>query len=94
MSQRRPLVGLVLVEAPVSDELRDIKCPVLLVFGEKNDERTAIALAQRKQNSLAKVVFIRHAGHNVMLDQPAEFYRVLREWLSASQGQGVLINRL
>jgi pimeloyl-ACP methyl ester carboxylesterase len=77
------IAGVILVEAPVSNELQDIKCPILLVFGQENEERTAIATAQRKQNSLAKVLFINHASHNVMLDQPSVFYRELRQWLAA-----------
>lgn len=85
-----PVSKLVLVEAPVSHELRSVKCPILLVFGEENDERTAIALGQREQNRLANGIFIRRASHNVMLDQPAEFYKILGEWLSGNQDQGVI----
>lgn len=84
-----PVSGLVLVEAPVSDELRNIKCPILLVFGEENDERTAIASAQRSQSSRAEVVFIKNAGHNVMLDQPAEFYNAIEKWLSVYEQHGL-----
>jgi pimeloyl-ACP methyl ester carboxylesterase len=78
-----PVVGLVLVEAPVSYELQNVKCPILLVFGERDEQRIAIASVQRRYSRLADVVFIRRAGHNVMLDQPAAFYKELAEWLWA-----------
>lgn len=78
--------GVVLIEAPVSDELRRIKSPVLLVFGDENSERNAIAEAQRSENRLAEVVFIKNAGHNVMLDQPATFYRILGKFCESCFG--------
>ena len=78
--------GVVLIEAPVSDELRLIKSPVLLVFGDENSERTAIAQAQRSQNRLAEVVFIKNTSHNVMLDQPATFYRILGKFCESCFG--------
>jgi pimeloyl-ACP methyl ester carboxylesterase len=78
--------GVVLVEAPVSDELRGIRSPLLLVFGDETPERTAIAEAQRSQNRLAEVVFIKNASHNVMLDQPSTFYLRLGKFCESCFG--------
>jgi pimeloyl-ACP methyl ester carboxylesterase len=78
--------GVVLVEAPVSDELRGIKSPLLLVFGNETPERTAIAEAQRSQNRLAEVVFINNASHNVMLDRPSTFYTILGKFCESCFG--------
>jgi pimeloyl-ACP methyl ester carboxylesterase len=77
------MTGLVLVEAPVGKELRTIKCPVLLVFGDRNSQmnglsRVEVARAQLTHNSSAQVRFIENAAHNPMLENVSSFYDAVR----------------
>lgn len=82
--------GLVLVEAPVMQELEQVKCPILLVFGEENSDtggasRREVATAQSKHNRNAIVGFVNNAAHNPMLENPTEFYAILGDFLAGSR---------
>jgi pimeloyl-ACP methyl ester carboxylesterase len=78
--------GLVLVEAPVMEELEQVKCPILLVLGEENSKtggisRGEMAKAQSKHNQRTTVAFVNDAAHNPMLENPTAFYAILGDFL-------------
>ena len=79
--------GLVLVEAPVMEELEQVKCPILLVFGEENSDmggmsRGEVARAQSEHSRNASVAFVNGAAHNPMLENPSAFYTILSDFLA------------
>jgi pimeloyl-ACP methyl ester carboxylesterase len=79
--------GLVLVEAPVMKELEQVKCPILLVFGEDDSDiggmsRAEVARVQSKHSKTATVAFVDGAAHNPMLENPTEFYAILGDFLA------------
>jgi pimeloyl-ACP methyl ester carboxylesterase len=80
--------GLVLVEAPVTEELEQVKCPILLVFGEESSKtggmsRGEMARVQSKHCKTATVAFVDGAAHNPMLENPISFYTILGDFLVA-----------
>jgi len=59
-----------------------VRCPTLIVRGGESDVLPA-AVAEKMVQMLpdASLVVVPHAGHTVMLDNPAEFNRVVGAWL-------------
>lgn len=89
--------GLVLVEAPVMKELERVKCPILLVFGEDDSDmggmsRGEAAREQSNHSPRTTVAFVNNAAHNPMLENPAEFYAILGDFLAGSRALKGQIN--
>jgi len=77
--------ALVLMEAPVGKELEAIKCPILLIFGDRHSlleglPRIEVANKQLSYNSKAELCFIEKAGHNPMLENASKFYTALNDF--------------
>lgn len=66
------------------DEMRGIKAPTLIVWGV-HDELANPSTADRLERDIpgSRKVLIDNAGHLPQLEQPAEFNRVVREFLKA-----------
>lgn len=80
--------GLILVEAPVMEELEKVRCSILLVYGQENSDmgrmsRGEAARAQSKHSKGASVAFVDGAAHNPMLENPISFYAILSDFLTA-----------
>lgn len=68
---------------PRWDQVRDLKCPTLFIRGANSDDLTQSELLKVKQvNPQIETIEIQNAGHWVHFDQPAEFARVLADFLS------------
>ena len=71
----------------VAEDLRpylpEIKAPTLLVWGE-NDQDTPLADAKAMESSIpdAGLVVLKGAGHFSYLDRPADFARIVRNFLA------------
>lgn len=64
-------------------EFENLKVPTLVIRGQNSEELTLdIFDKMKKANSLIQGVEIPNAGHWVHFDQPAEFSRVLRAFLT------------
>ena len=77
---------LVLIEAPVREELAHLTIPILLVFGDAacitfGSSRHEIAKEQANYSTKARVGYVADAGHNPMLEKPREFYDILNDFL-------------
>lgn len=69
-------------QIPSWDRLGELRMPVLLVVGEKDEKFTA--LARRMADAIGAGValeVIQGAGHTAHLEQPERFVEVLRPWL-------------
>ncbi len=64
----------------VEDELGDIRCPTLVVWGA-HDPRAFWGPRMVERISTARLAAIDDAGHHVPMDAPAEFNRVLASFL-------------
>lgn len=66
------------------DEVRRLKVPTLVVWG-RDDELINVATADRLEQAIAgsKKVIIDNAGHMPQLERPADFNRIVREFLTA-----------
>ena len=70
------------VEAVPVDQLKRIMNPTLMIWGEKDVTfplSSAVAAARLMSN--AQVKALSKAGHICFLERPAEFNRILREYL-------------
>lgn len=78
--------GLELVSTDVTERLSQIRAPVLIVWGER-DTAVPLSIGQRLRDVLprSRFVVIKGAGHNPMWDRPAEFNRIVLDFLSAPQ---------
>jgi pimeloyl-ACP methyl ester carboxylesterase len=64
------------------DRLSEIRCPVLLVWGEHDEiHPRASAVYFRQHLSDSRLVIIPDSGHEAMIDQPEEFNRVVLSFL-------------
>ncbi len=70
----------------MSEELHTIKCPVCLIWG-KQDGITPPEVAEDFHKLLPnnQLFWIDHCGHAPMMEQPAEFNRILDSWLSTQK---------
>ena len=80
---------LVLIEAPVADELRSLAIPMLIIFGDHDSimfgtPRHEMAQKQADYNRKAQVRYVRNTEHNPMLQNSQEFYRILTSFLRNS----------
>jgi pimeloyl-ACP methyl ester carboxylesterase len=68
----------------VTPLLRLVECPVLLIWGEL-DPLVPVSEGRRMQQGItgSRLVVLRDAAHNPMCDRPAEFNRVLLEFLDS-----------
>lgn len=66
------------------DRLGEIKCPVLLVYGEHDHIHRGDNLEKHYREHLAdmRLVLVPHAAHAVMVDQPEAFNRLVLEFLA------------
>ena len=82
---RRALSG-----APAQDltpALRSVRCPILAVRGSESQIVSRAALAEfSAANPRVRTAEIAGAHHHVMLDQPAELARTMREFLDTRDG--------
>jgi pimeloyl-ACP methyl ester carboxylesterase len=79
------VIGLVLVEVPIGRELRSVKFPILLIFGDRNSDmggvsRLQVASTQLDAINSAGLRFIENAGHSPMLENPPKFYEALHDF--------------
>lgn len=77
---------LALIEAPVGIELKKLKIPILLVLGDPesitfSSKRSEIAVKQAECNSRSQIRYVKNAKHNPMLENPEEFYRILKSFV-------------
>jgi 2-hydroxy-6-oxonona-2,4-dienedioate hydrolase len=71
----------------LGDELNDIKVPTCLIWG-KNDTITPPMVAEEFQKLIpnSEVHWIDKCGHAPMMEVPAEFNKVLEEFLARHKG--------
>ena len=71
------------VRQNLADKLGDIKAPGLLVWG-KNDEITPPFVAEKFHELLpnSRLIFIDKCGHAPMMEHPAEFNKILEDFLA------------
>lgn len=71
----------------LGDELRDILAPTLLIWG-KNDTITPPLVAEEFHRLIphSELHYINHCGHAPMMEVPAEFNRILEEFLEKQKG--------
>jgi pimeloyl-ACP methyl ester carboxylesterase len=68
------------------DRLRDVRCPTLVLLGEHDPLVPAShgqEIVEAIPGGLARLELISEAAHDVMIDNPAESYRLVREFLGA-----------
>jgi 3-oxoadipate enol-lactonase len=75
----------------VTDRLRELHCPALVVVGEE-DPGTPVEMAREIHAALpgAELAILRSASHLSNLEQPQEFNRVLERFLDKVTGRSTL----
>ena len=71
----------------LDDQLGRIRCPVLLMVGEKDTKFLQLAERMAERIETSRIVTIAGAGHACHLEQPEATFEVLREWID-SLGDG------
>jgi pimeloyl-ACP methyl ester carboxylesterase len=71
----------------LGDELREITAPTLLIWG-KNDTITPPLVAEEFHRLIphSELHYINQCGHAPMMEVPAEFNRILEEFLEKQKG--------
>jgi pimeloyl-ACP methyl ester carboxylesterase len=74
----------ILLPPPVPASALEVRCPTLVIWGAQDGLGSpALGEALAAQTGAGPVAVIDHAGHMPMVEQPAEFARVLRRFLAA-----------
>jgi len=63
-------------------DIERIQCPVLIIYGYQDYEPITQAYILRERIPQAKITFINRCSHFPWLDQPAEFYQILSEFIN------------
>ncbi|HJA39976.1 MAG TPA: alpha/beta hydrolase [Firmicutes bacterium] len=66
-----------MMDLDFQDDLRKIRCRVLVICGDKDKANKSASLRLKKQIPHAEISIIAHAGHEVNLDNPAELGKEL-----------------
>ncbi|AHY47595.1 2-succinyl-6-hydroxy-2,4-cyclohexadiene-1-carboxylate synthase [Rubrobacter radiotolerans] len=61
-------------------ELPDLRVPALAVVGERDEKFAGIAHEMSRRTGKVRVAVVREAGHNVHLEQPREFAKLLKRF--------------
>jgi len=77
------------------DRLATITCPTLLIAG-RHDVFTSFPQSYRIARRMpdAEVVVLEESGHFPWLEQPAEFFGVVTDWLATPLRRAVDVNAL
>lgn len=67
----------------LSKELKKIKCPVLLLCGEKDHTNKKAAVGLSKEIKGSKLMYIENSGHEVNIDNPEKLANVLNEFFAS-----------
>ncbi len=63
------------------ENLKEIKCPTLLIVGELDTKFQEIANKMSAESTKMKIRSMNDAGHNVHFEQPAEYAKTLKKFL-------------
>ena len=64
------------------DQIKKIKCKTLLITGDLDTKYTLINSELLKQFPAAEHVIVKNAGHNIHLEKPEDFIRVINSFLN------------
>jgi 2-succinyl-6-hydroxy-2,4-cyclohexadiene-1-carboxylate synthase len=78
---------------PVWDRLHELHCPVLLVAGQLDQRYAEAAHRMAERLPDASVRIVPGAGHAPQLEAPAEFARLLGEFLDEHLGDRAIVDR-
>lgn len=72
-----------MMDLDFSSDLKNIKCPVLVICGEKDRANKSASLQIKKEISNSEISIISDAGHEVNLDAPLVLGEKLNKFFSA-----------
>lgn len=72
-------------DPPVLDSLRDLQAPTLLIAGALDVKYVGFALRMAERMPSARVEIVPDAGHAVHLERPADYARIVAEFLASLQ---------
>jgi 2-succinyl-6-hydroxy-2,4-cyclohexadiene-1-carboxylate synthase len=78
---------------PVWELLKELRCPVLLTAGEQDRRYASAARRMAAELPDARMRLVPDAGHAPQLEAPAEFTRLLREFLDEHLGDRRVVDR-
>lgn len=70
-----------MMELDLERELKSLRCPVLILCGEKDRANRAAALEMKERLPQGELVFLPGAGHEVNADAPEALGAVLKEFM-------------
>ncbi|RMF56516.1 MAG: 2-succinyl-6-hydroxy-2,4-cyclohexadiene-1-carboxylate synthase [Calditrichaeota bacterium] len=73
------------VQPPLWDRLPELKIPLLLIVGEKDFKFCTIAREMSAQNKQVEVITVEGCGHNVHLEAPEKFKKILLDFLKRKE---------
>ncbi len=68
-------------QPPLWENMKDLKCPTLLIVGELDTKFQEIARQMSAESPKFKIKSIDDAGHNVHFEQPAKYVNTLKSFL-------------
>ncbi|MEM9538637.1 MAG: 2-succinyl-6-hydroxy-2,4-cyclohexadiene-1-carboxylate synthase [Cyanobacteria bacterium P01_E01_bin.42] len=65
------------------DELKNLRNPILLLIGERDEKFRAIATRMKTLSPLIQLQSVENCGHNIHLENPTKFIKKVKDFLNA-----------
>jgi proline iminopeptidase len=65
----------------ITRELKKLTIPALIVYGRQDDQGESTFTLQKESLRFSEMHVIEQCGHEIVDDQPVEFFRILKNYL-------------
>lgn len=69
----------------ITNELKKLKTPALIVYGRQDDQGESTFVLQKECLSFSETHVIEKCGHEILEEQPTEFFRILMDYIKRTQ---------
>ncbi len=69
----------------ITDKLKKLKIPALIVYGRQDDQGESTFYLQKESLRFSEIHVIEKCGHEIVEEQPAEFFKILRDYVKRTK---------
>lgn len=70
----------------ITAKLRELKVPALIIYGRQDDQGESTFYLQKESLKFSETHVIEKCGHEILEEQPAEFFRILMGYVKRTRG--------
>ena len=82
-----PIIDKEVIETKwdITNELKKLKIPALIVYGRQDDQGESTFYLQKESLRLSETHVIEKCGHEILEEQPNEFFKILMDYLKRTR---------